>query len=77
MRYDSEGRFRPQQLEDFFSKYDKDGKAGLMKWDVPTVLRGQLLAFDFFGGSAVALECELLSSPCFCPPWFRLGWRER
>ena len=60
MSYDAEGRFRPQQFEDFFAKYDKEGKKGLTKWDVVTALRGQALAFDFFGGTAAVLECEYL-----------------
>ncbi|KAF2489485.1 Caleosin-domain-containing protein [Lophium mytilinum] len=56
MSYDAEGRFRPQQFEDFFAKYDKEGKGGLTKGDVATALRGQALAFDVFGGTAAALE---------------------
>lgn len=58
MTFDSEGRFRPQHFEDFFAKYDKDGKGGLSKWEVLNGLRGQLFAFDFFGCSAATLECE-------------------
>jgi Ca2+-binding EF-hand superfamily protein len=58
MTYDSEGRFRPQNFEDFFSKYDKDGKGGLSKQDLVTALRGQAFAFDFFGCTATVLECK-------------------
>lgn len=58
MTYDAEGRFRPQHFEDFFAKYDKEGKGGLFKWDIVTALRGQAFAFDLFGASAGCLECE-------------------
>ena len=29
LAYDKEGRFRPQQFQDFLSKYDKDGEGEL------------------------------------------------
>ncbi len=56
MSYDSEGRFRPQNFEDFFAKYDRDNKGGL---DIPDMLRawkGQRMVFDFFGWTATFLE---------------------
>lgn len=58
MAYDAEGRFRPQNFEDFFAKYDKHGKNGLTIWEVANALRGQAFAFDFFGCTAASLECE-------------------
>lgn len=60
MSYDNEGRFRPQNFEDFFSKYDRGNKGGLDLWDLSRALKGQRMAFDFFGWSAAFLECELL-----------------
>jgi hypothetical protein len=58
MSYDAEGRFRPQQFEDFFAKYDRNGKGGLSKQDIIVGLWGQALAFDIFGFSAATLECK-------------------
>lgn len=56
MTYDNEGRFRPQQFEDFFAKYDRDRKGGLDKGDLWRAFRGQMLIFDLFGWSAAFLE---------------------
>ncbi|PNS21944.1 External alternative NAD(P)H-ubiquinone oxidoreductase B1, mitochondrial [Sphaceloma murrayae] len=56
MSYDSEGRFRPQQFEDFFSKYDRGNKGGLDMWDLFRAHKGQRMAFDFFGWTASFLE---------------------
>jgi peroxygenase len=58
MTFDGEGRFRPQNFEDFFAKYDKDNKKGLTKWDIATALRGQAFTLDLFGCSAALLECK-------------------
>lgn len=54
--YDNEGRFRPQQFEDIFAKYDENDKGGLDVWDLVRLWRGQLLLFDFFGALAMAME---------------------
>ena len=56
MSFDAEGRFRPQMYEDFFAKYDRDGKGGLDKWDLWYALQGQRMVFDFFGWLAAFLE---------------------
>lgn len=58
MSYDNEGRFRPQQFEDFFAKYDRLGKGGLSVRELWDAWRGQALLGDVFGGSAAFLECE-------------------
>jgi len=62
--YDNEGRFRPQQFEDFFAKYDRNGKGGLDLYDLWCALKGQRLVFDFFGWSATMLECEFFDLIC-------------
>ena len=64
MTYDNEGRFRPQNFEDIFAKYDKGNKGGLDWSDVMSLWHGQMLAFDFFGWSATFLECTYRSSLC-------------
>ncbi|PSK50341.1 External alternative NAD(P)H-ubiquinone oxidoreductase B1, mitochondrial [Elsinoe australis] len=56
MSYDNEGRFRSQQFEDFFAKYDRNNKGGLDVWDLLAAHKGQRLAFDFFGWSASFFE---------------------
>lgn len=56
MTYDNEGRFRAQNFEDFFSKYDTDGKGGLTKWELFVAWRGQAMVWDIFGQIATALE---------------------
>lgn len=58
MSYDNEGRFRPQNFEDFFAKYDKENKGGLTIRDLARALKGQRMAFDLFGMTAALLECE-------------------
>ena len=58
MTFDNEGRFRPQNFEDIFAKYDAGHKGGLDVWDVLRLLKGQRLLFDFFGWSASFLECK-------------------
>ena len=56
MSYDNEGRFRAQNFEDFFSKYDRGNKGGLDLGDIMRAHKGQRMVFDFFGWSAMALE---------------------
>ncbi|KAJ9643958.1 hypothetical protein H2199_003824 [Coniosporium tulheliwenetii] len=56
MSYDNEGRFRPQNFEDFFSKYDRDNKGGLNIQDLLRAWNGQRMVFDFFGWTATFLE---------------------
>ncbi len=58
MSYDNEGRFRPQNFEDIFAKYDRDGKGGLTIMDLWAFWNGQKMVFDFFGWTATALECK-------------------
>ena len=58
MTYDNEGRFKPQNFEDIFAKYDKGDKGGLDIWDFLRFWKGQRMVFDFFGWSATMLECR-------------------
>lgn len=58
MSYDNEGRFRAQQFEDFFAKYDRQGKGGLSVRELWGAWWGQALLGDVFGCSAAFLECE-------------------
>ena len=58
MTYDNEGRFRTQQFEDIFAKYDRGSKGGLDLHDLARMHKGQRMAMDFFGWSATFLECE-------------------
>lgn len=56
MSYDNEGRWRAQNFEDFFSKYDRGNKGGLDVSDLLRALKGQRLAFDFYGWAAASFE---------------------
>lgn len=56
--FDHEGRFRPQQFEDLFEKYDEGRKGGLDVWDLSRVVRGQRNVFDIFGILASIFECR-------------------
>ncbi|KAI4248850.1 MAG: hypothetical protein L6R40_000862 [Gallowayella cf. fulva] len=56
MTYDNQGRFRPQQFEDIFAKYDRGNKGGLDAGDVWIFWKQQRMVFDFFGWTACALE---------------------
>ncbi|KAI4123785.1 MAG: hypothetical protein LQ338_005089 [Usnochroma carphineum] len=56
MTYDNQGRFRPQQFEDIFAKYDAGNKGGLDINDLWVFWREQMMVFDFFGWTACALE---------------------
>ncbi|KAL8903824.1 MAG: hypothetical protein Q9207_003684 [Kuettlingeria erythrocarpa] len=56
MTYDNQGRFRPQQFEDIFAKYDRGNKGGLDAGDVYIFWKEQRMVFDFFGWTACALE---------------------
>ena len=58
MTFDNEGRFKPQNFEDIFAKYDRGDKGGLSLGDLWGFWRGQRMVFDFFGWSATVLECE-------------------
>lgn len=58
MTYDNEGRFRPQNFEDVFAKYDRDNKGGLTWGDLWHFWRGQAMVLDLFGINATILECE-------------------
>jgi peroxygenase len=57
MTFDNEGRYVPQNFENIFSKYDKEGKGGLTWSDVLEMARGQRQVFDFFGWNATMFEC--------------------
>ncbi|KAF7193919.1 putative peroxygenase 3 [Pseudocercospora fuligena] len=54
--YDSEGRFRPQQFEDFFAKYDHGSKGGLDLYDLARAHKGQRILMDPFGWSGSFFE---------------------
>lgn len=54
--YDSEGRFRAQNFEDVFAKYDKGNKGGLSIRDMGRLIKGQRVAMDPFGWTAAFLE---------------------
>lgn len=56
--YDNEGRYRPQQFEDIFAKYDRGNKGGLTLADLWDFHKGQRLLGDFFGWSASLAECK-------------------
>lgn len=58
LTYDQEGRFRPQQFEEIFTKYDRDAKGGLNKWEILDFWKGQRLVWDFFGWGATGFECK-------------------
>jgi peroxygenase len=62
MTFDNEGRFRPQQFEDLFEKYDEGDKGGLDAWDVVRMIKGQRLVMDFFGWFAAIFECKFALS---------------
>lgn len=55
--YDTEGRFRGQNFEEVFTKYDSGNKGGLTTGDIWRLLEGQRVAIDPFGWTAAALEC--------------------
>ncbi|THZ88711.1 Caleosin-domain-containing protein [Aureobasidium pullulans] len=56
MAFDNEGRFKPQNFEDLFSKYDRGNKGGLDAYDLIRMHKGQRMAMDFFGWSAAFFE---------------------
>ncbi|KAL8722111.1 MAG: hypothetical protein Q9225_001355 [Loekoesia sp. 1 TL-2023] len=56
MTYDNQGRFRSQQFEDIFAKYDAGNKGGLDAGDVFVFWKEQRMLFDFFGWGACAVE---------------------
>ncbi|KAI1610842.1 caleosin domain-containing protein [Exophiala viscosa] len=56
MTYDNEGRFRSQNFEDIFAKYDRDNKGGLTVADVKDFIKGQSMVLDLFGINATILE---------------------
>ena len=58
MTYDNEGRFRPQNFEEIFTKYDRGNKGGLSWGDLMDFWKGQRMVFDFFGWTASILECK-------------------
>lgn len=47
--YDTEGRFRPQQFEDMFAKYDKEGDGTLTLRQLFDLMSGNRNAMDPFG----------------------------
>ncbi|KAI7389174.1 Caleosin-domain-containing protein [Hortaea werneckii] len=58
MSFDNEGRFFPQKYENVFAKYDKGCKGGQDWSDLLKFHKGQRMAMDFFGCSAVFFECK-------------------
>lgn len=65
--YDSEGRFRPQQFEDMFAKYDRDHDDALTFGQLLELMKGNRNAMDPFGVST-HFKAESVSfvdkSPC-------------
>jgi hypothetical protein len=53
MSYDNEGRFRPQNFEDFFAKYDKDNKGGLTVEELWSAWKDRPLCSISLGGRGV------------------------
>lgn len=51
--YDTEGRFRPQQFEDMFAKYDTDRDGTLTFRQLRQLMSGNRNAVDPFGVSFV------------------------
>lgn len=49
--YDTEGRFRPQQFEDMFAKYDVDHDGTLTFGELFKLMQGNRNAVDPFGVS--------------------------
>lgn len=62
MTYDAEGRYRPQNFEDIFAKYDEGHKGGLDMYDLVRFHKGQRMAMDVWGSSATAFECRYIFS---------------
>ncbi len=63
--YDNEGRFRPQQFSDFFTRFGSqltDGEYGITYRQALKGAWGQRCAMDAFGVSAGVFECEDLST---------------
>jgi len=54
--YDNKGRFRPQNFEEIFANYDRNGKGGLSIGDLYFMWSGQRVIMDFFGWTAFVLE---------------------
>lgn len=54
--YDNKGRFRPQNFEEIFANYDRNGKGGLNVGDMYFMWSGQRVLMDFFGWTAFVLE---------------------
>lgn len=49
--YDTEGRFRPQQFEDMFAKYDRRGDGTLTFLELLDLIKGNRNVVDPFGVS--------------------------
>jgi hypothetical protein len=56
--YDHEGRFRPQQFEDIFSKYASGDKQSISLGEIWVYMKGQRNVLDPFGWGAALFECE-------------------
>jgi len=54
--YDTEGRFRPQQFEDMFAKYDKSGEGALTLKELFQLMHGNRNAADPYGWGAAFFE---------------------
>ncbi|KAJ4404099.1 hypothetical protein N0V82_010552 [Gnomoniopsis sp. IMI 355080] len=54
--FDTEGRFRPQQFEDMFAKYDEEHDGTLTFRQLLRLMSGNRNAFDPFGWGAAMLE---------------------
>lgn len=54
--YDNKGRFRPQNFEEIFANYDRDGKGGIHLLELLKMWVGQRVLMDFFGWTAFMLE---------------------
>lgn len=59
LAFDNDGHYRPQFLDEFFSKNDRDGKGGLTFQEGFYGLRKIRFAWDIFGQISAFFECEL------------------
>lgn len=62
MAFDNEGRFRPQMFDEFFAKFDRDGKGGVTFSEGFEGLRKQKMAWDIFGQISDMFECKFYAT---------------
>lgn len=78
MAFDNQGDLTPERLDEWFDRWDKEGKGGLTFAQGWRGVRGMRMVWDAFGQVSAFFECESSFIWVSCLAWYAgfLPWRQ-